>query len=171
MTTMKSLDERLRKLEAQIQLTEAPPPPRLGEISTQDGMSSQVLTSQNTYYSLSQWTQNEPSTPGVTPDFSAGTLTIDSGGWYQIVFSASLQLQNSHSYELALFVNGVLHNNGKSQFTTAALPASPILNLNIGDVNKFAPGDVLDVRIQCTSAAGATVAVLQANFFAVSVTG
>jgi hypothetical protein len=138
-----------------------------GEISLQDVSGTQTLTTQNTFYVINQWTTNQ-NTQGVTPSFSNGTLTIGYPGWYLTTFNCSMQSANNLNFKAALFVNGTIHENGKSQFSTSGITGTPTINVTISDVNQYNAGDVLDIRVTCTSASVVQFVVLQANFFVVS---
>lgn len=138
-----------------------------GEISVQDGSTNQTLTTQNTFYLINQWTTNQ-SGQGVTPDFTNGNLTIVTSGWYVTTCVISMQSANNLTFKAALFINGTLHGNGKAQFSTSGITGTPTINFTISDVNNYNAGDVLDIRVTCTSSSGVQFSVLQANFFAVS---
>jgi len=136
-----------------------------GEISVQDATASQTLTTQNTYYLINQWTTNQNNF-GVTPNFSAGTLTIVYTGWYLINCTCSMQSANNLTFKAALFINGSIHVNGKVQFSTSGISGTPTINFTIGDINKLNAGDVMDIRVTCTTGSNIQFSVLQANFFA-----
>lgn len=138
-----------------------------GEISVQDASTNQTLTTQNTYYVVSQWTTNQNS-GGITPNFTNGTLTILNAGWYLTTCNISMQSANNLTFKAALFVNGVIHQNGKVQFSTSGITGTPTINFTISDFNNYNAGDVLDVRVTCTSGSNAIFSVLQGNFFALS---
>ncbi len=138
-----------------------------GEISVQDASTNQTLTTENTYYTINQWTTNQ-NTNGVMPNFSAGTLTIGYPGFYLTTCTCSMQSANNITFKAALFVNGGLHPNGKVQFSTSGLTGTPTINFTISDVNDYNAGDVLDIRVTSTSASGVQFSVLQANFFVIS---
>lgn len=139
-----------------------------GEISVQDAATNQTLTTQNTYYVISQWTTNQNSQNGIMPSYTAGTLTIGNSGWYLTTCNCSMQSANNINFKAALFVNGSIHSNGKVQFSTSGITGTPTINFTISDFNQYNAGDVLDVRVTCTSGSGVQFSVLQANFFAIS---
>lgn len=139
-----------------------------GEISVQDASNYQTLTTQNTYYIISQWTTNQ-SAQGVVSNFNNGTLTINYADAYLTTFNCSMQSANNLTFKAALFVNGSIHQNGKVQFSTSGITGTPTINFNISDINEYNIGDVLDVRVTCTSASNVQFSVLQANFFVVAI--
>lgn len=138
-----------------------------GEISAQDNAASQTLTTQNTFYVINAWSVNQ-SSQGVTPDFTMGTLTIVRPGWYIVAFTMSVQSANNITFKGALFINGTIHGNGKVQWSTSGISGTPTINVTISDVNLFNSGDVLDVRVTCTTGSNVQITVLDANLYAVN---
>lgn len=138
----------------------------IGEISTIDGVGSQTLSLQNTFYAFNQWTNNERDL-NVLPDYTNGTITIQTTGTYLTTCNLSLQSGNNLDLKVSLFVNGTLHSNASSRITTGT--SNPYSNVVISDVNKYDAGDILDIRISCTNSSGVSVTVRQANFFVVSI--
>ncbi len=138
-------------------------PLAFAEISVQDASSPQTLTTQNTFYAISQWTTNQAFV-GVIPNFSAGTLTVNSDGYYWTCCTLSVQSANNQTFKAALFVNGVIHQNGKVQWSTSGITGTPTINISITDINHYTIGDVLDIRATCTTGSNIPLTVLQGNF-------
>lgn len=138
-----------------------------GEISAQDVSSNQTLTTQNNYYIINQWTTNQNGN-NVVPNYTSGTLTINSSGWFNTVCSCSVQSANNLTFKAALFVNGSIHQNGKVQFSTSGITGTPTINFTISDFNMYAAGDVLDIRASCTSNSNVQLTLLQGNFYCFS---
>lgn len=154
---------RLEKIEYLLDQWRASHNYAFGEISFQDSATTLTLTNESQYYPIASWTTNQNG-QGVTPNYSEGTLTIGTPGWYLTICVLSMQSGNNLNFKAGLFVNGSLHPNGKVQYTTSGITGTPIIGVTIIDNNTYNAGDVLSVGVECTNSTNTVVTPLQGNF-------
>jgi len=109
---------------------------------------------------VTQWLTSSIATPGVVPNVSS-SLTINSEGWYITMIPMSFS-GSAGQYTVSLFQNNVQHPN--CQLQTNINTGQPQPNsVTLVDMNHYASGDVLDVRVKCTNA-GANFQLSNGNF-------
>ncbi len=120
-----------------------------GELSVQDASTTQTLQTVSTYYQITQWTTVQ-SAYNAQPSVANSNIVIDVAGWYWCAVNISYNVGTTLQMIAALFVNGVVHSNGKVKKTNGVVsPAND--QITILDLNYFNVGDVVDVRVGTTN--------------------
>lgn len=121
------------------------------------------LVLQNTWYKINtQWAISRQN-GGTTPSPSDGTITANLAGMYIILTQITTQGAGSaQTFAMSNFKNGNQINGHKS--TRAMNGPNTYGSITISGIEILAPGDVIDARIICTSAANQSPVVTDANF-------
>jgi len=134
----------------------------VGELYIQNNVSTQTLTTQNTFY---PWTTSwvaSTNNPQITLNASNGTMTINSAGYYSSEVSISLTTTGTDTFSFALFRNGILIP-GHQQIQVSKNP-STLYTLSVNGIDSFNGGDVVDLRIACTTSNNVNVLLSYVNF-------
>jgi hypothetical protein len=132
-----------------------------GEIYVDDNANTQTLTNQNTFYKLTAPTWSAGTNNGFTPNLGSQEIQCNGDGTYLVVCQGDIIAQNNEQIEFALFVNNVEQINFESLVTGRGGAQHSSWGYN-GFVI-LSVGDIVDVRVQCTSSAGETILLQHIN--------
>jgi len=124
-----------------------------------DNTTALTLTTQNTWYPVvANWVAGESVQAVVAT--TAGTIAMRVDTAIRALAALSLNFSAIGVYELAFFVDGV--QEAKSRIKLDGTTA--VVNTLVTCVLNATAGQSIDLRARCTSAAGLTVTVRNANF-------
>lgn len=152
----------LISLLAQILDATQEPEATVGEISVDSNAVAVTMTNQNQYYPITAgWVVGI--NQNVTPNATAGTLTIENAGIFETLAAIGFTSPNQpNTLFFGIFKNGTLiaDHVAITWTDTVVYPNT----VTVVGIDNLAVGDVLDVRVQCTTAAGVQITVTGANF-------
>lgn len=136
--------------------------PNLGELVIDSNAAALTMTNQNQYYPITTgWTAGVSNKMTANP--VPGSMQAITAGFYEtlasIAFTSSAAPQ---TIVFGVFKNGVLIQDhiAVSWTDTTTYPNT----VSIVGIDSLVVGDVLDLRVQCTTAAGIAITVTNANF-------
>ena len=141
-----------------------------GELAITGNVTATTITNQNQFYQITAgWTNQEFN--GTTLNSGSGNITSNTTAEFQTLCSMSASSPGGANQTLVwqIFKNGSAI--GGHIATTKISATNGIISLVISGVVSVISGDVLDVRVQCTSNAGTTITVADANFNIFALTG
>ena len=131
-----------------------------GQFYVEGNAVAQTLANQNQYYIINPtWLAGLSS--GMTPDVGNSRIIVQVSGVYQILVSIDYSGPVNHEFQFAIFENGIF----QALLTTHSVPRgnNQTVFTAIGGLNQLAVGDLLDLRVQCTTGAGQSITVVHAN--------
>lgn len=134
---------------------------QVGELSLTAQAAPLTLTNQNQFYLINQW-NSIANQVNATGNLGSGSITVGTAGWWKLaVVLSGFGDAGSPTYEFSVFINGVEHTNAKVQ---QVMNTGTTQSWSISDVNQLNAGDVVDVRVRCTTAAGKQITLVLGNF-------
>ena len=120
------------------------------------GAASQTLTTQNTWYQVTQFAANMASSSLFTPDHTNDRILVSGRtGLYEVGFQVSFSGTGNANYQLAAYYNGVALPAVKCERKLGA--AGDVGSASAwGIVNIGTSGQYLTLYVRCTSAAGSS---------------
>ena len=136
----------------------------IGELSTKDNASfSTQMGSPNTFVQMLTWLTASNSTAGVVSNVSGtANLVVQNPGYYMTSVALSFS-GSTGTYTFSLFQNGVQHPNCQVQQAIPAGQGAGPFSVTLSDVNIYAAGDTLDLRVKSNNA-GASYQMQNGNF-------
>jgi hypothetical protein len=128
-----------------------------------------TLTLQNTWYPIGVGWSHDQSPVGMTVDDTTGHITSETAGEFAtlVAIEGVSPTAAVQGITFGLFKNGVLIPDHVAK-TWVQLNVYP-LKVSISGLDAFVPGDVIDLRVQCTSEAGLVLTVTDVNLSLFSV--
>jgi hypothetical protein len=128
-----------------------------GEIYIYNNANAQTLTLANHYYTVLHFTA------GLSNEFTAGSnqLVCNQAGVYQVSCIASYGANNNDVMRFAVHLNGSPLTNMVAEAVTKG--ATSTQDIAITGFVTLAAGDILDLRVECTTGAGETILITHAN--------
>lgn len=130
------------------------------EMYIHDNANPETLTLQNTWYKVTDtWTADD--LYGFSADIPNAQLICHAQGIYHVTTQINFQATPNASFQFAIFLNGVEQVDLAAHSIMRGV--SQTISVPILGVVALIPGDILDLRVQCVSAAGTTVTVIHVN--------
>lgn len=105
----------------------------------------------------------------VTTNATAGTHTIINSGWYKIMANISWTSSLNQLFEINYFVNGV--QDGHAESCVEYSHSGDVVVAVSSGISYLNAGDVVDLRVTCSSAGSQTVTFIESNFQLFSIAG
>lgn len=140
-----------------------PSVPSSAEITIVTGTTPMTLTLANTFYQCaSDWTA-DISPINATIDTAAGTITAGLTTRIRTLCAVSyVSASSANTLEFQIFKNGTaIPSHAQTTWLDTTTFPNSVTIVGLDDV---VPGDVLDLRVQCTTGAGVVLLVTSANF-------
>jgi hypothetical protein len=140
-----------------------------GEITMPAGVTPITLTVQNTWYPIvANWVADQVHNTTLTA--AAGTITSDIAGQYWIITTISFTSDvATEIIEFGTFKNDavILDHVATTWADTATYPNT----VTVSGIDALDVGDVLSLRVRCTSTAGVVLVPTRGNFSIASIGG
>jgi hypothetical protein len=145
-------------------------PPAFAEIDILSNVTATTLTSQNTWYQVSNgWSQGVITPVNTTVNATNGTITANVAASFQMLCALSFTTAAAPNViQFGLFKNGAL--DAGQEITTWTESTTYANSITISGMDTLNVGDVMDLRARCTTAAGIAITVSMANFNMFSLT-
>ena len=139
-----------------------------GEMSITGNATATTCTLQNTFYKVTPgWALR--GAQGIVASPANSNMTFEQGGEYNIVCSLSVNPStNGDTYQFQFFSNGTALLEHQASILAKA---STIISLTLTGIDPFLVGDVLDVRVACTTSAGSSFTVVSADWSVFALSG